>query len=161
MSETKIFFSKKLDFGIKFLEKVLPCKSSKLNTLYWQMITSNVLRILIVRKIIFYMRVKHKIGYFERFFKGAKMFLIPNPNYPELSDFGAKKFEAPLKKKNPEISPITCFANIQNLNGRLLESVVHQDFYVPVQPYPYALNFIILSFYRFLIVFNTFVIQSM
>jgi hypothetical protein len=97
----KIFFSKKLDFGIKFFEKVLPGKSSKLNTLYWQMITSNVLLILIVRKIIFYMRVKHKIGHFEGFFKGAKMFLTPNPNYPELSDFEAKKFEASLKKEKP------------------------------------------------------------
>jgi hypothetical protein len=72
------------------------------------------------------------------------MFLTPNPNYHELSDFGLKKIKVPLKKKNPEISPIACFDNIQNLNGRLLESVVHWDFHVPVQPYPYALNFIVI-----------------
>jgi hypothetical protein len=62
------------------------------------MINSNVLLILIVREIIFYMRAKHKIGHFEGFFKGAKMFLTTNPNCPELSGFGAKKCE---KRKTP------------------------------------------------------------
>jgi len=85
-----------------------------------------------VWEFIFFMQAKHIIGDFKVFFEGAKAFLPPN--CPERSErqFRGKKRRGSLNKPRG-IAYYACFARIQKITSKPLESAADWYFYVPVR----------------------------